>query len=87
MKSKDYIDNEVLENAVGHFSSRNSQVSFVGGHQNLVYEYRQDEKSFILRLTPSTNRSENLVQSELDWISFLANKGVSVSKPILSKKG
>lgn len=40
-----------------------------------------------MRLTPSTNRSETLVQSELDWILYLANKGVSVSKPILSNNG
>jgi len=44
MKSKDYIDNEVLENAVGHFSSRNSQVSFVGGHQ-LYFEIDSKHKS------------------------------------------
>lgn len=87
MKSKEFVGDEILENAVKHFSSRNTQVSFVGGHQNLVYEYKQNDKHFILRLTPSTNRSENLVQSELDWISFLANNGVSVSQPILSKNG
>lgn len=85
MKSKEFVRDEILENAVRHFSSRNTQVSFVGGYQNYVYEYKQDDKHFILRLTPSTNRSENLVQSELEWVSFLANKGVSVSQPILSK--
>lgn len=87
MKSKEFVGDEILENAVRHFSSRDIQVTFVGGYQNYVYEYKQDDKHFILRLTPSTNRSENLVQSELDWVSFLANKGVSVSQPILSKNG
>ncbi|MNW33087.1 serine/threonine protein kinase [compost metagenome] len=85
MKSNVSFNNEILESAAKQFNMSSSQASYIGGSQNIVYEYQQDGKSFILRLTPSANRPVSLVQSELDWILFLANEGVSVSKPILSK--
>lgn len=87
MKSSVSFNIEILENVAKHFSTSISQASYIGGHQNIVYEYKQNGKNFILRLTPSTNRSVSLVQSELDWILFLANEGISVSIPILSKNG
>jgi len=77
----------MLELASGLFSSGNVQVSCVGGLQNFVYEYCQDGRSYILRLTPSANRSENMVLSELDWILYLTGNGISVSSPIRSKNG
>ncbi|WP_445935276.1 phosphotransferase enzyme family protein [Paenibacillus sp. FSL L8-0463] len=53
----------------------------------MVYEAQQDSHDRILRITPSSNRSKNLILGELDWILFLANEGVSVSAPLLSRNG
>ncbi|WP_342561385.1 phosphotransferase [Paenibacillus sp. FSL R7-0345] len=79
------FNNEILKNAVRLFNTSSIQTSYLGGSQNIVYEYQQGGESYILRLTPSCNRTVSLVQSELDWIRFLANEGISVSEPILSK--
>jgi Ser/Thr protein kinase RdoA (MazF antagonist) len=87
MERKMLIDHYLVEQASKRFISGATPLTFVGGLQNRVYEFIHDGTSYILRLTPITNRTESMVQSELDWILFLADHGVSVSKPISSKKG
>lgn len=69
------------------FGSTLDQLSYIGAWQNFVYEYKEKGKSYILRFTPSTHRSENLVKGELDWIQYLAHNGVAVSEPVASRYG
>ncbi|QHW33414.1 phosphotransferase [Paenibacillus rhizovicinus] len=85
--SKFAVSNEALEHACRLYGTNASVTTFIGGLQNLVYAYAQDGQDLILRLTPSANRTELLVLSELDWIRYLAGKGISVSQPIRSKNG
>ncbi|MBM7568640.1 phosphotransferase enzyme family protein [Paenibacillus sacheonensis] len=87
MQSNDAITVEILACAARQYRASGRDAAYIGGSQNSVYEYVQDGRSFILRLTPCGNRSESLVRSELDWILFLADAGISVSKPIRSKNG
>ncbi|OBR68891.1 hypothetical protein A7K91_25750 [Paenibacillus oryzae] len=87
LKTKHWIGPDLLQNALKHYCASDPHLSYVGGLQNHVYEYKQGGGSFMLRLTPATNRTESLVQAELEWIIFLADKGVSVSKPIHSRNG
>ena len=75
------------ERAAGLFVSGEVRVACVGGLQNFVYEYEHGGRSCILRLTPGANRSERMVLAELDWIRYLADRGVSVSVPVRSKRG
>ena len=55
--------------------------------ENFVYDFQCQGKKRILRLTHSTHRSEEDVIAELDWINYLYNNGVKVSKPVLSRNG
>ncbi len=64
-----------------------STLNLIGGFQNYVYEYKGKDKSYILRLTHSSHRSENLIKGELHWISYLISNGISASKPIYSIPG
>ncbi|OBZ19079.1 hypothetical protein A8L34_05965 [Bacillus sp. FJAT-27264] len=87
MKNNIALTNELLKIAAQLFNTSSNELSYIGGSQNIVYEYEREGASFILRFTPSANRSESLVQSELDWMMFLANAGIEVSLPTLSNKG
>jgi Ser/Thr protein kinase RdoA (MazF antagonist) len=53
-----------------------------GGLVNIIYEFKKNGKWYIIRL--STNKIRREVQSELEWICFLHENGVSVSKPVPS---
>ena len=60
-------------------------ISFCGGSQNAVYKYSINEKDYILRFTPATNRTYSEVISEIYFLNFLCEKGFYASKPVKSK--
>ncbi|UCG03222.1 MAG: phosphotransferase [Candidatus Heimdallarchaeota archaeon] len=53
-----------------------------GGLVNVIYEFKKNGKWYILRV--STHKTRQEIQSELEWILFLHENGVSVSKPVPS---
>ncbi|QWU13879.1 Ser/Thr protein kinase RdoA involved in Cpx stress response, MazF antagonist [Paenibacillus sophorae] len=83
----DIFNSNHAERAAAKYGITGKHLTFIGGFQNFVYEYLQGDKPCILRLTPSTHRSAQTVQAELEWILYLADHGISVSSPIVSKSG
>lgn len=81
------FNNQILGEAARKFNIDMSTLNLIGGFQNYVYEYKKQEKSYILRFTHSSHRSDNLIKGELDWVLYLINSGVSASKPIYSISG
>lgn len=69
------------------FDTAADALTYLGAWQNFIYQYQKNGNSYILRFTPSSHRSNDLVQGELDWISYLADNGISVSQPIRSIQG
>ncbi|QSF43013.1 phosphotransferase enzyme family protein [Paenibacillus tianjinensis] len=74
----------VIDIAANRYGINREELSYLGGFQNFVYEYQQNDRSYILRVTPDKHRSANQVKAELDWIMYLARNGISASLPILS---
>jgi amicoumacin kinase len=64
-----------------------SVVKLTGGFQNDVFEYHDGHDARILRVTLSSNRSKETIQSELDFIENLSLNGIGVSSPIKSAQG
>jgi len=81
------FNNQILGEAARKFNIDMSTLNLIGGFQNYVYEYKKQEKSYILRFTHSSHRSDNLIKGELDWVLYLINNGVLASKPIYSISG
>jgi amicoumacin kinase len=63
------------------------ELSFIGGFQNFIYSYTREEFKYILRFTPSTLRTPEGLEAELEWIRYLVENGMSVSEPIPSVHG
>ncbi|MGZ9584258.1 phosphotransferase enzyme family protein [Paenibacillus marinisediminis] len=84
---KAIFNDEIAATAAARYGTSMEELQFVGGFQNFIYEYQHNNKSYILRFTPSAHRSSNLVQAELDWILYLASSGIAVSEPIRSLDG
>ncbi|MGM7682997.1 phosphotransferase enzyme family protein [Cytobacillus sp. Hm23] len=84
---KDLINQKVVNLGATKFGVTIQALTFIGTSQNIIYGYQKNGFSYILRFTPSLHRNEDLVKGELDWILFLANNGVLVSKPIRSQTG
>lgn len=56
----------------------------LGDFENYVFEVYRDSQPYILRLTHSTHRSKEQIASELDWMNYLHNQGISVPKAYAS---
>lgn len=82
-----FDNHPILQQATDFFSAKTTDLKLLGDFENFVYEAQGQDSPFILRITHSTHRSENLVKAELEWVYFLADKGVNVARPILSKNG
>lgn len=82
---KELMNDQILENAAKFFGIALSDLKYIGGFQNFVYEYVKKDKAYILRITHSSHRDSNSVGGEIEWVQYLYHNGVSVSKPIVSK--
>jgi Ser/Thr protein kinase RdoA (MazF antagonist) len=57
------------------------------GAANLVYDYELDGKPLILRISYTPERSIAQIRAELDFVNYLAEHEVRVSKPVASQNG
>jgi Ser/Thr protein kinase RdoA (MazF antagonist) len=58
-----------------------------GGYQNLIFEFIQNDKPYIFRISDSIIRSEEKIKSELEWCVYLLGHGVPLSRPLKSLTG
>jgi amicoumacin kinase len=65
----------------------NNLVPITDGFHNSVYSYQSCGSEYILRVSNGNRRSIIEIRSEMEFIKSLANAGVSVSTPFLSKNG
>jgi amicoumacin kinase len=56
------------------------------GFHNVVYQYRQSGRDYILRITNSKRRNRNEIESEIEFVLALAKQGVPVSVPVPSSQ-
>ncbi|MEW8994323.1 phosphotransferase enzyme family protein [Clostridium sp.] len=84
---EELFNEQILKDAARRFNIDISTLNLIGSSQNHVYEYKRQDKSYILRLTHSSHRSENLIKGELGLVLYLINNGISASKPIYSSSG
>lgn len=62
-------------------------IELIRNGENVTYKVTSKGQSYCLRITDEKHRSVGQLVSELDWISYLSNNGVSVAKPIKSLEG
>ena len=80
----DLLKTEYIEKATKQWDGHEN-VTLIDDVENFVYDFVCEGKRRILRLTHSTHRSEDDIEAELDWINFLYDNDVKVSKPVPSK--
>jgi Ser/Thr protein kinase RdoA (MazF antagonist) len=83
-------ETEVLEDAAACFGTqRDALIKFpeYEGAANLVYEYQQNGIPLILRISFTPERPLERIQAELDFVCYLSDRGISVSRPVPSLTG
>ncbi|WP_342551369.1 phosphotransferase [Paenibacillus sp. FSL R7-0652] len=84
LKIKNLMNDRILDEAAAKFGLNLGDVTSIGGFQNFVYEYMKKDRPYILRLTHSSHRTIDSVCGEVEWVQYLHNHGLSVSKPVPS---
>jgi amicoumacin kinase len=65
----------------------NGQIRPLDAFESFIYEFKRGPDAFILRISHSLRRSENLIRGEVDWTNHLAAGGVSVARAVASATG
>lgn len=84
---KDRFNDTVLQETMRRYSITAEDINALNGFESFIFEFRRDAKDYILRITHSIRRSENMIRGEVEWINFLADGGVSVARAIHSQNG
>ncbi len=84
---RDRYRDAVLQEAMRRYGIANDQIRPLHAFESFIYEFERDAHAYILRISHSLRRSEDLIQGEVDWINYLAEGGVSVAKAICSESG
>ena len=77
----------VLSKALLAYGIDKDDTKLLDGFENFIYEVSKDNKSFILRIGHDSRRNFNLVWGEAEFLNYLANGGLSVSRVCPSLSG
>jgi Ser/Thr protein kinase RdoA (MazF antagonist) len=78
---------DILHTAASKYDADATNAKKLGDFENYVFEVKKNGSPYILRMTHSSHRSKNDVESELQWINFLHSKGLNVSLVHQSEEG
>ncbi len=63
------------------------EIQLLDGFESFIYKFRQGSEERILRITHSLHRRAAAIRGEVDWLSYLAENGLSVAHAIPSLSG
>jgi amicoumacin kinase len=84
---RERFHDDIFQAIIQRFGIADGQIRSLDAFESFIYEFERDGAGYILRIGHSLRRSEALIQGEVDWINYLAEGGVSVSRAIHSEHG
>ena len=78
---------QILKDAANRYGVSSERLEKLGGFESFIFKFQQNSKGYILRIAHSLRRTEKLIKAEVEWIRYLASKGVSVADAVLSDNG
>ncbi len=73
-----------LPNVIARWKGTPGTLAHVRDGANAVYEFRVGSARLFLRLTRNAHRSRDQLEAELDFVRYLASRGVAVARPVSS---
>lgn len=84
---KNRFNSRILTQATDRFGIAADQIALLDGFESFIYQFQKEGQEYILRISHSQRRSADLIRGELDWINYLADGGVGVSRAVPSQSG
>ena len=86
-RSRDCFTDEILAEALARYGIDPAALQLLGGFESFIYAFSRDEREYILRLSHSLRYSLEMIAGEVDWINYLAEGGIPVSRAVPSRAG
>ncbi len=81
---RDRFHDKILRQAWQCYGIHALETEPLNGFESFMYQFRQGDSEFILRIAHSLRRSVDLIQAEVDWINYLYRGGMRVAKAVPS---
>jgi Ser/Thr protein kinase RdoA (MazF antagonist) len=78
---------EIIHKAGGKFQADTRNYKKLGDFESYIFEVLYQNKPTILRITHNSHRTPEQIEGEMEWVNYLHEHGVQVSKPYLSDEG
>jgi len=85
--TKEIYSENILEEIAGRYKLPKTEFKLLDGFESFIYEFQQNNRSHILRVTHSLHRNVEQIKAEVDWVNYLADNGVAVSRAVHSPEG
>jgi len=69
------------------FGAEVDTLRLLGGYFDNVYAYEREGKQFVLKMLPLTPERVGVLRAQLEFVHYLADHAVRVSKPVPSSQG
>ncbi len=79
------VNDILLQQGAALFGANGATLHSLGGMDGAVYTYERDGKGYVLKFVPTTAEGLPVVAEKWDFVNYLAENGVRVSRPILSR--
>lgn len=84
---KERFNEQILHKVMESYGIEEDHIHLLDGFESFIYEYQQEGQAYILRISHSLRRDENLIWGEIDWINYLHRGGACVAKAITAESG
>lgn len=84
---KNLFTEEILHESIHRFEINETDLQALDAFESFIFEFKNISGEYILRISHSHRRSEDLIQGEVDWINYLADRAIPVSRAVPSKNG
>ncbi|MBI5804553.1 phosphotransferase [candidate division TA06 bacterium] len=84
---KERFNKNILAEAMQRYAVPEGKIRELGGFESFIHSFERDSRHYILRISHSLRRSEELIRGEADWINYLAAGGVPVAGAVMSENG
>lgn len=81
------FNEEILQQVLGRFDIDKDKFEILDGFESFIYKFSRQDGNFILRISHSLRRTQELILGEVDWINYLAAGGAGVARTIPSSEG
>ena len=84
---RDQFNEAILTRSLQYYDLVQAEVVSLDGFESFIFDIRNRDKAFILRIGHDSRRSPDLVQGEAEFLNHLARGGLSVPQVLPSKQG